>query len=267
MFAIVLLFPYDVEAQSAEPDSIFLVAGGGLVVRIIGIKDGNVKIISPEGETQNLALDGIEKIVDSLGRVIYWRNRVSRKGFSEYLARSRGKKRIMLEVGTSWERRFGQDQWTQLTPRIGWLFSPSIMIELSGGRKNVVEDETITCYCEGENFPYYSFHSERKKNYLQVHLVSKFFTRTDLLHLYTTFGIGRYWDTTQVMETYFQEVDYNLNRTYFFNKGGFIFDGGFGLLFFVTKQLPVRVETRIEGWLTDFALLNVSIGISWRIPL
>ncbi|MCH7619264.1 MAG: hypothetical protein IH880_05785, partial [Candidatus Marinimicrobia bacterium] len=126
---IALHLPSDVNAQSAEPDSIFLMDGGVIVVRVISLKGGNVSIISPEGGSQNFALDEIEKIVDSRGRVIYWRNRVSSQGFGDYLARSRGKRQMMLEVGTTLDRRRLGDDWTQFTPRIGWVYSPGFTIE------------------------------------------------------------------------------------------------------------------------------------------
>ncbi len=266
MFAIVLLFPYDVEAQSAEPDSIFLVAGGGLVVRIIGIKDGNVKIISPEGETQNLALDGIEKIVDSRGRVIYWRNRVSSKGFSEYLARSKVKRQKILNVGISRDRRGGSGEgWTQFTPRIGWLFSPGFTIELSGGRKKFVEDGLQHCFCDGVTILVGSWHDERTRNIFQVHITKKFSALTDHLSSYSVIGFGLLWDRWQRTETFFEEIEYTETRSDVWKYN--IVDGGLGLLFLVAEQFYVRAETRAELWLGTLTLGIVSIGISWRIPL
>ena len=139
MLTGVLLSTSDAAAQSAEPDSIFLVDGRVIVVRVTGLIGENVRTIPPGEQTQDLPLAGIEKIVDARGRVIYWRNRVSSKGFSQYLARSHGRQ-IILEVGATLDRRHGRsdnpgDEWTQFTPRIGWVYSPGLTIELSGGRK------------------------------------------------------------------------------------------------------------------------------------
>lgn len=266
ILTIALLLSSDVNAQSAAPDSIFLMDGGVIVVRVISLKGGNVSIISPEGGSQNFALDEIEKIVDSRGRVIYWRNRVSSQGFGDYLARSRGKQQKLLEVGVTRDRRRFGDDWTQFTPRIGWIFSPGFTIELSGGRKKFVEDNLLLCF--GDGCPREligSSHSERTRNIFQVHITKKFSALTDHLSSYSVIGVGRYWGTKQFTETSFGEID--LNRTWFYTEKGFIVDGGFGLLFLVAKHFPVRAETRFEGWLTDFAIWAVSIGISWRIPL
>ena len=79
MLTVVLLSTFDAAAQAAEPDSIFLVDGGVIVARITGLIGGNVRIIPPGGQTQDLPLAGVEKIVDAHGRVIYWRYRVSSK--------------------------------------------------------------------------------------------------------------------------------------------------------------------------------------------
>ena len=266
VLAIVLLLSSNVEAQSVEPDTIFLTDGGVMVVQVTDLTGEDVRIISPGGEPKIIPLDGIEKIVDSRGRVIYWRNRVSSKGFSEYLARSKVKRQKILNVGISRDRRGGSGEgWTQFTPRIGWLFSPGFTIELSGGRKKFVEDGLQHCFCDGVTILVGSWHDERTRNIFQVHITKKFSALTDHLSSYSVIGFGLLWDRWQRTETFFEEIEYTETRSDVWKYN--IVDGGLGLLFLVAEQFYVRAETRAELWLGTLTLGIVSIGISWRIPL
>ena len=205
-----------------------------------------MRIIPPGAQTQDLPLAGVEKIVDAHGRVIYWIYRVSSKEFSNNLTRPRDWQK-MLEVGTTLDRRSAgggnkDNDWTQLTPRIGWVFSPGLTIELSGGRRTFER----------------STQSHLTRKFLQVHFVGEFLAPSYLLPDYASIGVGRFWETQR---TTFGET------TYFYTDKGFTLDGGFGLLFPVAEHYRVRAEARIEGWFTEFAAWALAIGISRRIML
>ena len=258
MFVLVILIPSNTEAQSANPDSIYLVDGGVMVAQVIGLRGEYVKIIPPGGMRQDLPLDDIEKIVDSRGRIIYWKYRVSAKGFSEYLARSRGKRQNMFEVGATVDRRSGGENWTQVTPRIGWLYSPKLIIEFSGGRKNFDESYTLNRF----GVISYSSQTEQTRKFLLVRFIAKFSARRNQLIPYSGFGVGRFWSTKLSTEIYDQGTDSSRIFVSDYTNNGFIIDVSFGLLFPVAEHYHIRAEARLEGWFIDFPARAFAIGIS-----